>query len=315
MIQRNSIHLKKLNNCINSIDKNAKNNFESIYLNQIHNEFITFPANLVIPKISVKELDHENTLPIVQNLGKVLPELLINHSIPLTKYPASDQHVIHFIQRITGSLLNFLHILKIDCKFSGDPKNILEKGDSIHYPSFKTNRIYYKSFIIPVSDVDDQFNFNAIRIIQSQQVDSDQYFHTYALFDDINKQDTIQRFHEFIGNDLFSISPTLYPFFQFEYFTACLSVLYPIQREIIDSIAFYEPIFIFLYSKYNSIDTLHLEDNTIMHAFGELLTLENNTFLLTDTLKESIRTYCNRYSLFRDDELALKGWWQFQKKQ
>jgi hypothetical protein len=312
MNKGNNYH-KKLNNLIHSIDINSRDRIESIHLNQIHNLFITFHGGIIIPKIPVKELDHETAFPIVQDLVKMIPNLIRHHVIPAHNKPASDQHYIHLIQKVAGSLFNYIHMLKIDCKFGGDPANILKRGNSLHYPSFQTNRVYYKSFVFPVSVVDDQYEFMEIRLTQSQQVESDQYFHTYALFDDMNKDGATHKLCEYIGNDLFAIPSTLFPFVQFEYFTACLNVLYPVQDEIIESIRLFEPLFIFLYSKYNPIETLLIDTVTIRETYGKLLKIENNKIELTSTFKESLRAYFRRYSLFRNDELALKGLWEFKR--
>ncbi len=87
--------------------------------------------------------------------------------------------------------------------------------------------MYFKSRLIPESghgERSDDESIIALRLFESDSVDSDHYRHTNAIFDETQDKELTKRINSHLERELFSISPELYPFLVYDYFTACLSV-------------------------------------------------------------------------------------------
>ncbi len=299
---------------ISSIDTNTSNITSDIYLNVINNEFITINETFTIPKIPVSELDYKTAESIVSSALKQIPEFLINHKLLSKRKPSSEQHYLHFIQSLRGKHIYFLHIFKLDMEFSGNPETIIEMGDSDNYPSFKTDRYYYKSKLLPVNSSlkkdDSIIDFTTIRLVQKEKHETDQYFHTFAIFDEADTRKNSLELSQLAGLDRYKVSHKLYPFISYDYFTAAFNVIYPTQDEISTGLEIFEPLFIFLYSRtFNWKDLINEE--SLNEKFSESLAVEDNQLVITKPFREKMDSYFNRFSLFRDDELALKGWRRF----
>ncbi|MFC1670428.1 hypothetical protein ACFL20_08540 [Spirochaetota bacterium] len=283
----------------------------------MHNEFITFNGQIRIPKISAKELDYETASGFMPDLIKFIPEFLQNYLLLENRIPPSDQHYLQFTKRITGRALSFSNIFKIDMKFGGDTSNVIEKGNSNFYPSYTTDRIYYKSRLIPeFSHAENKLStqkIDPIRLKDQNLIESDQHLHTFAMFDELDSKDISKEMCSKIDIDLFKISPSLYPFIVYDYFTACFSTIYPSEKELKKSVKIFEPLFLYLYDTLLDIDSI-LSRKELIETFNEELYIDNNKFKITDDFFDTIQKYFSRFTLCRDDDLALKGWWKFNIK-
>jgi len=296
---------------IDSVDQAHRNRTENLYLNTIKNEFITFPGRIVIPRISVKQLEYDTALPAVRDLGEFIPEYFQNHRLQSIRRPEAETHSLQFVQKLEGKLCDFIHMFKVDLRFGGDSYNIVEKGNTEFYPSYITNRIYYKSRLIPCPRELDiaKGDFASVRLMDMQYVESDQYFHTFAVFDDISTRKITKDILDRLNIDVFNISLELYPFIVYEYFTACFNVINPTQAEIASARELFEPVFIVIYSSYKDITTLApLSDIEKKHS--EAIEIVNGAPVLRKKFLERIKKYFKRFSLVRDDDLAVKGWWR-----
>jgi hypothetical protein len=296
---------------LDNVDQAHRNRTENLYLNTIKNEFITFPGRIVIPRISVKQLEYETALPAVRDLGEFIPEYFQNHRLQSVRRPEAETHSLQFVQKLEGKLCDFIHMFKVDLRFGGDSYNIVEKGNTEFYPSYITNRIYYKSRLIPCPRELDiaKGDFASVRLMDMQYVESDQYFHTFAVFDDISTRKITKDILDHLNIDVFNISLELYPFIVYEYFTACFNVINPTQAEIASAQELFEPVFIVIYSSYKDITTLApLSDIEKKHS--DAIEIVNGAPVLRKKFLERIKKYFKRFSLVRDDDLAVKGWWR-----
>ena len=71
----------------------------------------------------------------------------------------------------------------------------------------------------------------------------------------------------------------------------------------------FEPIFFVVYSKYNDISNL-VQIEEIKDKFSGILQMDENKIMFHDNFVDIMKGYFNRFSLKRDDELILKGWWE-----
>lgn len=299
--------ISQINNYIRLIDEHNVNKTGNIYINILKNEFIMLKENIVIPKIPVAKLSYTEALPIVQTIIPIISQFLLSHTLLADRQPPHELHSLHFIRLLEGKCINFYHVLRLDFKFGGDSSTILEPGNNDYYPVYRTNRLYYKSRLVPTSK-DHPTPITPIKLIQSITTESDQYFHTYAIFDDI---DTSQQTNEFIKTlpDIFSIPATLYPFIIMDYYTACMNVPNPVPDELNRACTIFEPLFFIIASRFLSIDVIS-PMNEIASTFSGLLEINDNKVIPTPNLIKMSKEYFNRYSLSRDEQCMLKGWWQ-----
>ena len=306
----NPVH--KIQEMLTQIDAASRNNTDSIYINVVTNEFITFNGRITIPKIPVKELSYDSSVAIIESIAGYIPEFLCRHELLAERMPPSEQHSLQFARKTRGELLEFIHLFKIDLRFGGDSSNVVERGDSDHYPAYTTDRVYYKSRLIPVlgESVGESIQyFKSIRLLDSTYVGSDQYFHTFAVFEDVNRKDLTREILAKIDNSIFNISTELYSFIEYDYFTSCFNVLYPTADEIEIAVGMYEPIFLSILSRYKDIGEL-LPTDTIRDHFADSITHDEDRLSLNDAFLHSLKRYFQRFSISRDDDLALKGWWR-----
>jgi len=203
-------------------------------------------------------------------------------------------------------------ILRIDFKFSGDSSNVIDKGDSNHYPSYITDRVYYKSRLIPVNEeTKGQNYFNPIRIREADYIESDKSSYlTSTIFEELDHNKISKELCGVFGREIFNISTELYPFIAYDYFTACFNVIYPNNNELKQAVEIFEPLFFLLYSKYIDVSVI-ADYDIITDIFIKELNISDKELLLSDDFNEKIMNYFKRFSLHRDDELTLKGWWKF----
>lgn len=303
--------IQNINTLLNKAAGN-KNQTGEIYINVIKNEFIMINGRVRIPRIPVKEVDYDTAVPIIEEAVKYIPEFLSGHDILVDRKPAAEQHCLHFVKSVKGKAFDYIHIFKLFLKFEGDSRNIIEKGDTSNYPSYSTDRFYYKSRLIPVSSVTrdkEKIDFKPIRIITSNVVNSDQKLFTSAVFDELDRKELTRDIHEKLSLEVFNFSTEIYPFIVFDYFTACFNILYPSPEEIEKAVQIFEPLFITVCDKYSGIKTFKNYEE-IKNLYQDQLYFIDESFVKIKFLDE-LKSYFKRWALYRDDELTLKGWWRF----
>lgn len=300
--------VKKAQKAVDVIPPGALNNTGKLYINEIHNEFIRINGFINIPRLPVTEIAVADAESIIADIASFIPEFLRQHTVVEKRVPPSDQHMLHFIRDIPGRLISFTHIFKLDLKFGGDPSNIIEKGTSDFYPSYTTDRLYYKSLLVP--KIGSSAEFTSLRLIASDLVISDQLRFTSALFDQVDKTGMTAQILEQLPKNIYSVSPNLYPFIYYDYFTACLSILHPNEKNLTEAAALYEPLFLFLYNCFNDIEPI-AEPREIIKLFKNRLKFHEKKLQLNETFVQELQKYFSRYHLVQNDEMALKRWWEF----
>lgn len=293
---------------------------EEIFLNELKNEFM-LTEKYTVPNFSVKGIDKSYKFDFTRQFAELIPEYMKCHDLLNNPKPKSDTHFIHFVREFPGKYYDFIHMLKFDMKFSGDAGSIIEKGDSDNYPSFETNRIYYKSFLLPVEkvNIENGFikDFESEKILSKIDVESDQYFHTFAVFDEIDTSGMIEKMYNLMDEKIFSVSRKIYPFLGFENFTLVLNVLNPTEENLEKSTYFFEPIWVLLRSKIDDSFKdyiLSSEGSEFRNYFTEQLSFSDKVEF-EKSFADEARSYFERFSFTQDDELMLKRWRRYNEKQ
>ncbi len=300
--------VKLINDKIKNLD-NLEDKVEGIYLNGIGNELVKFNAEYFVPVISVFGVENTDVYSLVDNWITFIPEFLKDHSYSEKRLPASDINNAHFVKKISGKALNFIHLLKFDMKFGGNSSAVVKKGDNEHYPSYNTDRAYYKSQLVPV--IDDSNNYKPLKLKDADTVESDMSFHTFAFFDEVNEKELSKKIYNLLEPEIYNISTKIYSFLKYNLLTSCFNVIYPNEKEINLAMEIFEPLFIFIYSNYREIGKI-IDVGQAKIDFEDSLIFDNDKIVLNSKFKEKLKNYFERFSLTRNDELMLKGWRKFE---
>jgi len=241
----------------------------------------------------------------------VIPEFLRNHVLLEKRQPPSEVHSIHLVQRIQGKILDFYHMFRIHLQFGGDTSAIVRQGTSDLYPSFITNRVYYTSRLVPGKKAGDSGSkLDSLKLKDRLDTESDQHFHTFAIFDDVETGSLTRQLLAGVPDDIFQVSTSLYPFVVFDYFTACMNILSPTQAAIQQAVDIFEPLFFVVAGGFVPPATL-APGHDLAEMFSGRLALEEDRVSVTPEFTAQLRDYFSGVGIERDDELAVKGWWRF----
>ncbi len=305
--------LSPIDRLLSSISTESSNRISGTYLDIRKNEFLLLDSEIVIPRIHASELDYSLGESIVASLQNYIPEYLADHRLLQKRMPASDQHSLHFIKKMKGKLIDLSHIFRIDFKFQSGYGDIIESGGSDFFPSYSTSKVFFKSRLIPELTLNRGTNGTIfpIKLRETDHIESDQYFHTYALFEELNESEISRKLSAMAGEKLYRISFNLFPFISYDLFSAALNVLNPVDAEIDLACSIFEPLFLYIYSRHRNLAGL-INTDCIEEYHGESLSYIKGSLQLSRGFRDVLAEYFGRFTLVRDDELALKGWWKFE---
>ncbi len=294
-----------------SLDKadGGKNALSGIFIDETLSEFYMLDHEITVPHLPVSEIDVINSGRIAEQLIHVLPEFLCGHSFLEKRKPASEQHSLHFIRRIEGKAVDFVHALRFDFRFSGRRGKIIGKGDTERYPEYTTDLIYFKSHLVPVYKGSDPLQINSVRLKESIEVETDRRLFTSVIFDEYSTREISIELSRKTGTEIFSIPLKIFPFINYEYFTASLNVPDPGSSRLDASAEIFEPLFLYLYFSYREPDD-KIGINEAVEAHSSL-ELDDDGLSLKPDFILNLSDYFSSYTLVTDDDLLLKGWRKF----
>ncbi len=294
----------EINVMLQSIDGEAENRIDGIFLNEILSPFFKLHEEIIIPSIPVKELSYKQALSFLPSVIAAIPLYLEGHILLEERKPVSEQHSLHFIRAVEGKVIDFVHVLRLDFRFSADSGTIIEMGTPSAYPSYKTDRIYYHSRIVPVIKGSISENIDSFRIKESLNIQADLKLFTSVVFDDQNSRETSSEFSKTAGEYLFPLPINIYQFIVYDYFSACLNLPDPGKKIISRASELFEPLFVFINGALNGID--HIDEKWI-EVFSHCLYIEEQKILMTESFISAAIDFFGRYSIFRDDELMSQS--------
>ncbi|MCL1865341.1 MAG: hypothetical protein FWF73_05965 [Spirochaetes bacterium] len=296
---------EKINDSINLINENDKNKFDGIFLNESLTEFFLLKHEIHIPKISVTELDYRTGFIISKYLIDILPEYLFKHNLLVNRKPVSEQYSLQFIKTVPGRIIDFIHIIRFDFKLTGSSGNIKGKGDSRTFPEYNTDRIKYKSRLVPVQKNSNPYIIESIKLKSHLEVNSDGKRFTSAIFDEFSPSEITLDLNVKAGEDIYSISPKIYPFLFYEYFTSCMNIPDPTAYKLERAVDIFEPLFFYLHYLYRG--DVHFGEKSEIAIFDKYLNVSDSGIKPTEVLRDILKEYFSCYSIYTDEELMLKG--------
>jgi len=297
--------VEKINHLISRISGDDRNNISGIYLDETLMEFFLLKNEIHVPSISVGELDYATGVKITENLISVIPEYLLDHSLLEKRKPSSEQHSLHFIKSVPGRLVDFVHILRFDFKLSGGHGAINGRGDNQTFPPYSTDRLRYKSRLIPVVKGSDPLIIDSLRLKSHLEVDTDGKRFTSVFFDEFSTTEISIDFSIKSGNDIYMIPAKIYQFIPYDYFTSCMNIPDPTVSRIKKAAEIFEPLFFYLYFQYRERD--YEIDGNRLSIWEDYIEFTETETVQRPLLHDALKEFFSHYNLYRDDELMLKG--------
>jgi len=288
---------------LRSVD-NHSNIINGVYIDESLREFFLLKEEIVIPAIPVSEIDDENTISLTAIMSGLIPEFLKDHFYLEHKNPRSEQHAIHFARLVEGRTIDMVHMLRLDFKFTGTSGTIITSGDTGTYPSFSTDRLYYKSRLVPVVKGSDISSFESLRLKDAVKVNTDRRLFTSVLFDEFNTREISIELSRRAGSDNFRIPVTIYPFITYDYFTACMNIPLPFSGKITEGALILEPLFLYLYCEFKNSECTVQDAGT---HWKESIDVNDGIIKLNSEFKKKLSSFFSDYNVYTDEELMIKG--------
>jgi len=293
---------------LGSVNKEIGNAVNGVFIDETLREFFSLKEHVFIPAIPVSSIGHNNALEIIRTIAQVIPGFLAGHAYMEKRNPASEEHSIHMISPVKGKIVDFVHMLRLDFKFSTHSGTIVKPGGSATFPSYNTDRIYFRSRLVPVSKGSATADPDFIRLKGSVRVeaeDSHKRLFTSVLFDDFSSREISIELSRKAG-DIFKIPVPIYPMVVYDYFTSCLNVPDPTHNRIEEAAMVFEPLFIYLYSDVSGSGHALVQEG--LDIWSDCLEIKSGSIVMRPAYLEKLEKYFSCYSLYADDELMLKGW-------
>lgn len=166
---------------INEYLTNLKNkNIEfPIYIDNLHCPYILLNEEFSMPSISNHLLSDEENWILVKLFSEFIPQTLKEKSFLVKPISKRDTSRLNFVEEFSCKGSKFILLFSIEAKYLGGSlsSKILKPSTQTHFPSYLTDRIYFHSRIIPVSEIIKKDNF----IIDFTPVKNEKTFFNYQI--------------------------------------------------------------------------------------------------------------------------------------
>jgi hypothetical protein len=294
---------EKIREILAGINLNKADMSEGIYLDEVLNLFLKLKGELTVPGISVKELDYKTAVPLFEEVVKSAPGYFYSHNFVEKRKPAAEEHSLQFCSKLEGVVADFVHVIRINFRYTPGSGSIISQGNSDTYPSYKTDRLFYKSRLVPVKKGSIPEEVESLKIKDFEEQEADNRLFTSVVFDEGTSGSMSAELSRSAGQGLFPVPVSIYPFVVYDYFTACLALPDPFPGVIERGAEIYEPLFFYIYSKYRNSE----EALSAVEAFPGSLSAEKGTLSLTGDYTDKLKFFFSSYSIYTDDDLMLEG--------
>lgn len=297
-----------INNILGGIDDSRKNSCGPIIINELKRELLLLKEPLQIPVIHVSGLDYSELTGVAGKLAEIMPEYLTGHTLLEEQKPAVECQTMQFVKLLHGKFTDYIHLFKIDLRFSSGTGTQKGAGDSDHYPPFEAEGLIAGSLIIPVSEVkyaDGKISdFTPVRIIGKESVEgSDAKIMVHTFFDDFDPTELNEKIWKSLDSSIFPFSPKIYPFISYSYFCACLNLPDPVRGVLDRAVLLYEPMLIKLLSVFGRLDP-----GTEKKYSSEYISFNGDVPSFTEKFIKDGAQFFSRYSVYQNDEFMMKRW-------
>lgn len=294
----------KIKDILSRLSLNDFNRQEGIYLDEVLNLFLKLKDEFTVPGIPVKELDYIQGAVLFEEVIRQAPLYFYGHNFMEKRKPAAEEHSLQFYRKIEGLIVDFVHIIRVNFRFTPGSGSIISQGNSGTYPSYKTDRLFYKSRLVPVKKGSDPEEIQSVKIKDADAQEADNRLFTSVVFDESSSGSMSVELSMKAGPDVYPFPAKIYPFVFYDYFTACLVLPDPLPDVLEKGAEIFEPLFFYIYSNYRDIRQY---PGFTSEAFSGSLNIENDLVSLTGDYAVKLKNFFSRYSIYTDEALMLKG--------
>ncbi|MDH5656079.1 MAG: hypothetical protein OEZ34_09240 [Spirochaetia bacterium] len=195
------------------------------------------------PSVHINHILPEERKIITEILLENIPTFITGCSILPEPRPRKDSNQIHYVRSYHENGSDYIYIFKVSCEYMGgaDSSEIKIEGRQGIAPSFKTNRIYFSSLLIPVSEIarDNKGYINNFTPVQIKdaifKVSSDDVirdFRSTVLFDEIDFSEVNNKITvHFEFNSSWKHNKLFYPFV-IDYLSLCMNLIHPDKNAV-----------------------------------------------------------------------------------
>ncbi|TGN20344.1 LIC_10030 family protein [Leptospira idonii] len=136
-------------------DLPGKNVPGDIYVDNLHTPYIRFQEKFLISGSSVTHPESSVVREFVNILIKYLPEAIEGTCLLPEARPKRETGKLFFVRQVTFSNKQFLYVFSADMQYLGGaaPEQIKKPAAQNLTPSILTDRIYFKTKIVPIESV------------------------------------------------------------------------------------------------------------------------------------------------------------------
>jgi len=247
-----------------------------LHLDTFHTPYLQFDHSVEWPSVHTTGMEPSEKFAITELLARWIPDLIAGCSVLEQPIPRRDLTTVHFVKVIQINSYRYLYLLRILSDYMGGAlsEEIVAKGKQGISPSFRTDRVYFTSRIIPVRTL--AVDGEGITFFESDKIKLDTIFHEFDTSGDIWSSVVFDEVDFTVANqklqERFSFGADWKPnkfFFPFviDYNTFCQKLLFP-TGAVVDRMA------------------------SLFHAlFASCVNSELEQKPLDDAIQEGIRTY------------------------
>ncbi len=252
-----------------------------------------------IPEISVKSLEYKVALKFLREIVEELAPFLIDHEFLPKRRPHREEHAIHFAKPLSGKVLDFVHVVRLDFKYSPELGTILSSGTTDFYPSYRGNRVFYKSRLVPVKRGGDFRNIDSLRLEASRQVETDYNRFSAVIFDEGGVRKKSIEYMKMLDSHYFAMPIEVYQPLCFDYMTLCLNIPQPLGDILNASLELFEPLFLF-YALCHNVESPDIQAGS--PAFSHCFSNVSGKWEISSHFGARLKSFFRGYSLGGQDD-------------
>jgi hypothetical protein len=303
-----SVKTEIIDRILKEIGSSMTNRCGSIIINELKRELLLLKEPLLVPSIHVSGLDYPELSGVAEKLAGIMPEYLAGHTLLANQKPPVECHTMQFVKLLHGRFTDYIHMFKIDLRFSSGTGTQKGAGDSDHFPPFEAEGLVVGSHIIPVTEVKYAdgaiLDFAPLRIIGKESVEgSDSKIMVHTFFDDFDPTEINEKIWGSLDSSIFPFSPKIYPFVSYSYFSACLNLPDPVASALDKSVRFYEAMLVKLLFVFG-----RLEGEVSDRIDQEYISFRDGVPYFTEKFTKEGTEFFSRYSVYQNDEFMMKRW-------
>ncbi len=150
-----------------------------IYIDNLHCPYILLNEEYTMPSLSNHIMTLEENINLVKLFTTYLPKTLSGMNFLTKTISKKETSRLNFVKEFSSSGNKFILLFTIEIKYLGGSlsSKIFKPSTQTHFPSYLTDRIFFHSRIIPVSEVIKNNNY----IIDFTPVKNDNIFFNYQI--------------------------------------------------------------------------------------------------------------------------------------